>query len=304
MSYSLILLKQIVIMFILMGIGALLYKKNIISDQGSKDLGKILLHLAIPVVIVKSFCIEKTPEVLQTFTYEVILTIVVYGIAMLISGLIFGKKNPIANFSASFCNAAFIGIPLVTAVIGSHAVFYVTMLIVLCNTLQWTYGVFIMTGDASTISFKKIITNPTVIALIIGLLIFFLQIPVPEMVTNIFATISNLNTPLAMLVSGVYLAQSDLVAALKKKDPYVVSLVRLVIIPIVTILVFKFIPLGSLELKLAILIPALGPTGSNVAIFAQQYGKDYTGAVEQVCVTTILCLLTLPVAIMVATMVL
>mgnify|MGYP004450390149 FL=1 len=304
MEIAFILLKQIVIMFILMGIGALLYKKKIISDQGSKDIGKILLYCVIPVVIVKNFCIKMTPEVLTTLLHEVILTLLVYGIAMGVAALVFGRRNPIAHFSAAFCNAGFIGIPLVSAVLCAEAVFYITALIVLVNILQWTYGVFIMTGDTSAISLNKIIKNPVIISLAIGIVIFVLQIPIPEMVSSIFTTISNLNTPLAMMVSGVYLAQSDLVAALKKKEPYMVALIRLIVIPIITILVFKFIPVGALELKLAILIPALGPTGSNVAVFAQQYDQDYVSAVEQVCVTTILCLFTLPIAIGIAKMLL
>lgn len=303
MGISLILLKQVMIMFVLLLLGYVLYKKNMISDQGSKDIGKILLYVVIPVVIVNNFCIERTAENVQVLFHSTIIASVCMLIAILVSYLLF-KKDGVSNFSSAFSNAGFIGIPLVSATVGSHAVFYISVMIVLINVLQWTYGVFTMTNDSSVMNPKKIITNPIVIAVLIGLLIFFLQIPVPTFATDIFSIVSGLNTPLAMMVSGVYLAQSDLLAMIKNKKIYFVSIVRLVIIPVITLFVFKLLPFGSVELKLAILIAAACPVGSNVAIFAQMYQKDYTLAVEQVCFTTILCLVTLPCVISIASLIL
>lgn len=300
MGVSVLLLRQIVIMFILMSIGFIFYKIKFISDQGSKDIGKILLYLVLPVVIIKNFVIERSAENIEIFIHATLISLVCMLTAMIISYLFFGKKDGVANFSSSFSNAGFIGIPLVEATLGSKAVFYISMMIVMVNALQWTYGVWIMTNDASVIKPKKIITNPIIIAVFAGLLIFLLQIPMPSIVSSIFGTISGLNTPLAMIVSGVYLAQSDLVKMLKKVNVYKVSLTRLVIIPIVTLLIFKILPFGSLDLKLAILIAAACPVGSNVAIFANMYNKDYVSAVEEVCMTTILCLITLPIVITMA----
>ncbi len=301
MNISSLLLNQIIIMFILMGIGYILYKVGFISDQGSKDIGKILLYLVIPIVIINNFMIEFSAENVEALIHSTIISLICMVIAMIVSYVFFGKKDGIANFSSTFSNAGFIGIPLVQATLGSSAVFYISIMIVLINVLQWTYGVFIITNDSSVMSIKKIITNPIVIAVIIGLLAFVLQIRLPNTITTVFSHITSLNTPLAMIVSGVYLAQSDLKAMLVNRKIYLVSLMRLVIIPLITIIIFKFLPFGSIELKLAILITAACPVGSNVAIFAQAYNKDYHSAVEQVCMTTILCLITLPIIIMLAT---
>ena len=300
MNISSLLLNQIIIMFILMGIGYILYKVGFISDQGSKDIGKILLYLVIPIVIINNFMIEFSAENVEALIHSTIISLICMVIAMIVSYVFFGKKDGIANFSSTFSNAGFIGIPLVQATLGSSAVFYISIMIVLINVLQWTYGVFIITNDSSVMSIKKIITNPIVIAVIIGLLAFVLQIRLPNTITTVFSHITSLNTPLAMIVSGVYLAQSDLKAMLVNKKIYLVSLMRLVIIPLITIIIFKFLPFGSIELKLAILITAACPVGSNVAIFAHAYNKDYHSAVEQVCMTTILCLITLPIIIMLA----
>ena len=126
----------------------------------------------------------------------------------------------------------------------------------------------------------------------------------PGVVTSVFNAIAGLNTPIAMMVSGVFLAQSDLLAMFKKKKTYVVCLLRLVLIPLATLAVFRILPFGISEMKLALMIAAAAPVGSNVAVFAQAYDKNYTDAVEQVCLSTILCLAALPLVITLASVVL
>lgn len=299
-----ILLNQIIIMFILMCIGFVFYKAKFISDQGSKDIGKILLYLVIPVVIVKNFMIERSAENISALLSSVFISLVAMGIAILVSWVFFGKKDGVANFSSSFSNAGFIGIPLISATLGEGAVFYISMMIVLINALQWTYGVFVMSGDKSVMKPKNIITNPIVIAVFIGICLFASGIKMPSLVSDVFDLVSGLNTPLAMMVSGVYLAQCDLPAMLRKKKIYIVSFVRLVLIPLLTLAVFALVPVGGVAICMAVLIAAACPVGSNVAIFAQAYQSDYRSAVEQVSMTTIFCLFTLPLVVTVAGMVL
>ena len=178
------------------------------------------------------------------------------------------------------------------------------MLVVLVNLLQWTYGVYTITDDKKYMNAKKVLTNPIVISVAIGLVLFSLNIKLPTIVENVFSAISGLNTPLAMMVTGVYLAQSDLISAIKNKEVYIVSFMRLLLIPIVTLFVLKLIPFGSNELKLAIFIASACPVGSNVVIFARQYDKNYKKGVENVCVSTLLSLLSLPFVVYLASIIL
>ncbi len=299
MEIGILLLKQIINMFVLMCIGFVFYKRKMISDQGSKDMGKVLLYLVIPVVVISNFCIARTPEKVTELLHSSLISVIAMAMAVVISHIFFGRRDGVACFSSAFSNAGFIGIPLVTAVLGPQAVFNISVMIVFVNALQWIYGVYVMTGDSSVISPGKILKNPIVLAVAFSLVVFFSGAGayVPAEVRSLFSIITGLNTPLAMMVSGVYLAQSDLLAMLGKKKTYIVSLFRLVIIPLASLAVIMFMPFGTAEMKLAILIAAAAPVGSNVAIFAQVYGKDYTEAVEQVCLSTILCLVTLPVMI-------
>ncbi|MBQ6487905.1 MAG: AEC family transporter [Solobacterium sp.] len=306
MAIGLLLLKQICVMFLLMLTGYVFYKKGMITDQGSKELGKILLYLVIPVVVINNFCIERTAEKAAELLQSTLLAGAAMLAAIVISHIVFGKRDGISCFSSAFSNAGFIGIPLVTAVMGSQYVFYISVMIVFVNALQWTYGVYVITSDKNVISPKKIITNPIVLAVAAGLIIFFSGAGnhMPGVVTSVFSSIAGLNTPIAMMISGIFLAQSDLLAMFKKKKTYIVCLLRLVLIPLATLAIFRILPFGISEMKLALMIAAAAPVGSNVAVFAQAYDKNYTDAVEQVCLSTILCLAVLPLVITLASVVL
>ena len=295
-----ILIKQVFIMFVLMAIGFVAYRKQILSNQGTKDIGKLLLNVAIPMIVISNFCVEKSAEKTAELFESALLSFLCMAHSVAFAYLAYHKKDRIAEFSAAFSNAGFIGIPLVQAIFGSGAVFYISMMIVLINMLQWTYGVYTITDDKSVMDFKKIMKNPLILSVGIGIVIYFLNIRLPKIAMDIISSISAINTPLAMIVSGVYLAQSDLLNAMRKKDAWLLSLARLIVIPLIVMLVFRFLPFGSTAMKLSILLAGACPVGSNVAVFAQQYDKDYRKGVEYVCVSTLLSILALPLVIFVA----
>ncbi|MBQ2656181.1 MAG: AEC family transporter [Erysipelotrichaceae bacterium] len=295
-----ILIKQVFIMFVLMAIGFVAYRKQILSNQGTKDIGKLLLNVAIPMIMISNFCVEKSAEKTAELFESALLSFLCMALSVAFAYLTYHKKDRIAEFSAAFSNAGFIGIPLVQAIFGSGAVFYISVMIVLINVLQWTYGVYTITDDKSVMDFKKIMKNPLILSVGIGIVIYFLNIRLPKITMDIISSISAINTPLAMIVSGVYLAQSDLLNAMRKKDAWLLSLSRLIVIPLIVMLVFRFLPFGSTAMKLSILLAGACPVGSNVAVFAQQYDKDYRKGVEYVCVSTLLSILALPLVIFVA----
>ena len=295
-----ILIKQVFIMFVLMAFGFVAYRKQILSNQGTKDIGKLLLNVAIPMIVISNFCVEKSAEKTAELFESALLSFLCMALSVAFAYLAYHKKDRIAEFSAAFSNAGFIGIPLVQAIFGSGAVFYISMMIVLINVLQWTYGVYTITDDKSVMDFKKIMKNPLILSVGIGIVIYFLNIRLPKIAMDIISSISAINTPLAMIVSGVYLAQSDLLNAMRKKDAWLLSLARLIVIPLIVMLVFRFLPFGSTAMKLSILLAGACPVGSNVAVFAQQYDKDYRKGVEYVCVSTLLSILALPLVIFVA----
>ncbi|MDO4315751.1 MAG: AEC family transporter [Oscillospiraceae bacterium] len=299
----LILLKQIAIMALLVAVGLLLSRKGFLSAQGTKDLGAILLRVVIPCVIVKSYITEFSRERLLELALSAGLALVGFILAMAAAYLAYGKRRRIENFAAAFCNAGFIGIPLVQAVIGEEGVFYVAASVALLNLFQWTYGVYIMTDRKDAISGRTIAKNPVVIAIVIGVVLFVSRVPVPGIVTSTLGYIAGMNTPVAMILMGTYMAKLPLRKLLDRRA-YGCVLFRLVIIPVVILLAFWALPVQSADIAMAAFLAAATPVGVNICVFAQQYDCDYEFSVVTVCLSTLLSIVTIPLLASLAQMVL
>lgn len=295
MEVATLLIRQNIIMALYMALGYFLYKKKIITKAGSGDIGKMLLNLVMPMAIIKSYIRDFSRDLFQGFLISFVISLAALILAIMISTVCFQKKSVIKQFGAAFSNAGFIGIPLVQMVLGEEAVFYVASFVALLNILQWTYGVFIFTRDKSVISLKKIATNPIVLALCAGLLLFFLPVTVPAEINTVISTLASMNGPLAMIVLGTYLAQIKFTELFKTKETYLCTAVRLLLIPAATVCLMLIIPDRFETMRLALLFAAAAPVGANVAIFAQIYGQDYTEAVKDVCLSTVLSIVTMPV---------
>ena len=300
MAIVLLLLQQNCIMLLYLGIGYLLFKRKLISLQGTADLGRVLLYVIIPVTIVKSYLTTFSMDKLIGLGFSFVAALLSLVLAMLVSKLFFQNKSPVTQFGTAFSNAGFIGIPLVQVVLGDEAVFYIASFVALLNILQWTYGVYLLTKDKKAIALKKLTTNPIVISFGIGLLLFLLPLQLPALLVTVLNSLSGMNAPLAMLILGTYLAQLSLKELLLDPMSYRCAAIRLLVIPVLTLFCLFIIPKDYLTVRLTILIAASAPVGSNVAIFSQLFKQDYTRAVKDICITTILCILTLPLIITLA----
>ena len=298
-----ILLRQIAIMALLAAVGVYLSRKGFLSPQGTKDLGAILLRVIIPCVIVKSYITEFSRERLLELALSAGLALIGFILAMVISYLVFGKRRRLENFAASFCNAGFIGIPLAQAIIGEEGVFYIAASVALLNLFQWTYGVYIMADRKDALSATTLAKNPVVIAIVIGVVLFVSRIPVPGIVTSTLGYIAGMNTPIAMILMGTYLAKLPLKKLLDKRA-YGCVLFRLVIIPAVILLVFWALPVANMDIALAAFLAAATPVGANICVFAQQYDCDYEFSVVTVCLSTLLSVITVPLLVSFAQMIL
>ena len=306
-------------MFLLAAVGYLMYKSGKITEEGSKALGNILLYLSLPCVIVNSFLIERTPDRTAAFLISALIALLALLLSMLVSRVML-KKNAIDIIAAAYSNAGFFGIPLTATYLSSEAVFYIAPFIAFLNLFQWTYGVSLLKGSdkdghlkkrersnkiCSVADFKtragaiikKVVTAPFMIAITIGCLIFFSGVSLPPIFAKSINHIANLNTPVAMFTVGIYMAHTDIGKMFKRRRLYYVSLVRLIIIPVLTILALSLISNNMLDMKLAILIAAACPVGANVAVYAQLHNKEYSYAVETVVISTILSIISIPLMV-------
>ena len=295
-----ILLQQTIIMFALMLLGLLLSRRGMITEQRSRDLSNVLLYTVIPCVILRSYMSEFSTEKLRAMGLSALIAVIAFAASIAVAYLTCGTRHRIENFAVAFGNAGFIGIPLVTAVFGPEAAFYVVSFSTFANLLQWTYGIVIISGKKETMNLRMVFVNPVFISMVIGIALFVLQPTLPTVVTGTIGYIADGNTVLAMIILGYYLSKVQLRGLFADVRLYLFSALRLLVVPAVTILVFLPFPFARGEITLITLIAAATPIASSTAIFAQKFDQDYRRAVSYVCLSTILSVATLPLVMLFA----
>ncbi len=296
MEVALTIVEQIIKMFIMMAVGAWLYHKSIVNEDTSSRLSAILLNVATPCTIITAFNQEFSTLKLQGLILSFILAI----LAIILSGLIgklFFNKNKIESFSVCFANAGFIGIPLVTGLLGSASVFYLSAYIAMFYIFLWTYGIVLMSGDKKRVNWQSILFNPTILATGLGILLFVLPIGLWTPISQAVSSLGSMNTPLAMLILGIYMAKSNLIEMFTDFKIYKACLVRLIVVGIATLMALSLVPNQYNEIKTVILIANCAPVGVIVAVFAQMFHEDYNYSAEIVSLSTILCVVTMPLLV-------
>ena len=212
-----ILIKQILVMVVMMSVGVILAKIKMVDEHGVAQLSNLALYVSTPAVVISSLAIEFDRGQLVTGGVVMAFCVVMLIIAAVIGRIGCGSADRVGQFAVTFSNSGFVGIPLIQGILGEEYVFYVTMTMVIGTVIFWTYGVFLMSGDKSEVSVKKILTNPNFIAVVIGMCLFFSPVKLPYIIDASLTGMKNLNTGLGMIILGKYTFPNK--CALPKKVP-------------------------------------------------------------------------------------
>lgn len=298
-----IILQQAIIMLILNVVGMIAYYTGIVSREGGKQLSNVVLEIVTPVIIVHAYLEEEyDSRLVVNLLLTFVLAAASYVIAILISMLCFreksaGKLAPIERFSATYSNCGFMGIPLASALFGAEGVFYVTAFLTIFFLFSWTHGVMQLTQTKDFKKALKVLRSPTVIGIAIGLILYFVQLPIPGLLMDTMGYISDLNTPLAMIASGVSVAQANLLGALRTKRIYWVSFVKLLVIPLAVMAMCLCLPFVSMEVRTVVLLLTAAPAAAMCTLQCQVHGLNDIYASQIFAATTILSMATMPLLI-------
>ncbi|WP_158095715.1 AEC family transporter [Collinsella sp. An271] len=298
-----IMITQVVAMFIMMLIGAILYRAKLVDNTGSAQLASIALYVATPAVILQSLATSFDPDKLAAGAACFVLSFLFTALSAFVAWLFFRDRMRAAQIGIMISNMGFMGIPLVQNVLGEQYVFYISACIAAQVPLMWTYGVWLASQDRATISPKKIITNPSVIAVAIGVVLFLSSVDLGGVIKVAVADMGNLNTGLAMLVMGTYLAQTDLRSLARNRNLYAACILRLLVVPTLVIALLLFVPL-DITVKLVVVIALSAPCGTVSAMFPQMFGGDYRFGAGLVSVSTLMSLIVMPALLAVSLVVL
>lgn len=297
MNLMFLIFQQMVVMLMYLLIGFFMYRKGCITLAGCKDMANMLVKLIIPAVIINSFCIPFSVDSLLALGQSTIAAVILLLLAVLVARWLYPHSS-LENFSSAFSNAGFIGIPLVSAVLGREAVLYAVPFVALLNLLQWTYGVDIIKEEQSQFSLHQMLWNPPMVGIGIGFLLFLTGYGavLPNSVTSMLQGICGLNAPLAMMILGVYLAREDVAKLFVDRKLFMVCGVRLLIIPLLSVLILWLLPLPR-TMSIVLLLCAASPVGANVAVYAQLHEKNYAYASKMVVLSTLLSMISLPLVV-------
>ena len=260
---------QVFILFVLMGFGFIGNKTKLINYEGSKVMSDVVLYFVTPCLIINSFSsMTMDKEHLNGLIICFVAFFLIMLASILLVHIIFRGKNEqkkrVLRFAVVFSNVGYMGIPLQEAVLGQEGVFYGSVCVGMFNILVWTYGIICSSGDIKIMSIKKVILNPGLLAVTVGLIIFLFSIPIGEYLPPISKTLSlmaGLNTPIAMMVIGFNLANSDILASLRSASTYLISALRLVIIPVAALFIMVLCGIKG-DILVSLVIAASAPVAA------------------------------------------
>lgn len=301
---SVILAKKILSLFLVMALGFVLVKKKVLKAEDSKILSVVTLYLIMPCVILSAFQVEYTEQIrdglLLAFAASILLHVGLIAAAEA-AGKVF-HLDALEKTSIIYPNAGNLIIPIVMAVLGDEWVIYSSAFISVQLILLWSHGKMLLCGEKK-IDIRKIITNVNMIAIMVGIVLFFGKLRFPQIVQDSIGMVGDTVGPISMIITGMLIGGMSFRKIFSYKRIWLVTALRLVAVPVLCVLVIKYsgltrlVPEGE-TILLVTLLAAITPPASTITQMAQIYGKDadYASAIN--VAATLLCIVTMPLMVM------
>lgn len=304
MESMLTIISKVGVMLLLILVGYVVSKRGMLTDRGTSEVNTLLLQIVTPCLIVNSFLTSEDSLSAGELLLSVGTSALAIGLSILLSRCFFRKelegRKKVLQFAAAFSNSGFMGLPLVEGIVGSKGVMYGSFFIVVFNIFCWTYGFRMMSGGQK-MSLKVLLMNPGIIGLVFGLPIYFLDLHLPAVLSEPVGFLAALNTPLAMLVVGSYIAKVELHSFISDLAVYKSAALRLLVAPGIFLGLLLLIR-PEPNLFVTSVIQAACPAAANTVLFSVQYKRDSALASKTVAVSTVLSIITIPLLTILAQM--
>lgn len=289
-------------LFLIILVGVYAARKQIITAELNEGLVNLLIQIVLPCMVLSSFTYSYDQsikaEVVNTFYYSLSAYIFMILISYLLLIPCRSNKKTVLQFANSFPNTGYIGIPVLSSLYGIEGTVYGSVFNLFFVVFVWTYGVFVYRGslDKSRLKqdIKKTFLNPSVLAVVLGILIMVLEIQLPNALLVTIRNIGNITTPLSMLIIGVILAGAKISAHTKDWTLYYGSVCKLLLIPLLIYIAATITGVESKALNSVIIMTAM-PASAMTAIFAHNFQKEADYAAVVVSISTLASLATIPV---------
>lgn len=310
MHISILLMEQIAELFLMIFMGFLIVKTGLLKDDDSKVLSKIVLYLIIPCVIINAFQVDYTMDTVKGLLTALAASVMLQIILLIIIS-VFGKLlhlNEVEIASVYYSNSGNLIVPIVTFILGQEWVLYGCVFMSVQLIFLWTHCKKILSREPSY-DWKKIVLNINMISIFIGIVLFFTRIRLPEIIGNTLSAVGSMIGPASMFVTGMLFAGMNLKQIFANKRVYFISFLRLITVPLLSLILLKFSHVASLsadgnQIMLIVFLAVITPSASTVTQMCQVYGNDsrYASAIN--VVTTLFSIITMPLMVMLFQMIL
>lgn len=305
---ALTLLRQCVVIFLLFGLGFMLRRVGMVDAAAARQMCSLVLMVVTPTVMIDLLQRPFLPEELGAIGAAAVAVVLFYLLLIPLTRLVFRKQpdhsDRIKRLSVMSSNVGFVGVPLISAIMGEHGLLFIAVYIVIFNIHVWTHGITMLRGERK-IHWKEIVTCPALVAAAVGMLLYFGNIRLPAVLSETATFLMGLNTPLPTILTGIFIAELPLREIVADRRVYLPCLLRLVVAPLLLIGLLWLIGLpdwapGAREAALVIAIGAACPAAMNTMLLPGRLGMDATFGSNIIAQSNLFCIITVPAVAMVA----
>ncbi|MBO7149744.1 MAG: AEC family transporter [Clostridia bacterium] len=306
------MLKNVIIFIALAVPGYILVKAKTLNQEHFGVLSKLLMYVGMPFLILSgtlgiSFDGEMVLNLLWAALIGIGLTFVFFFLSIFVVTKNKEQTTPdeekkrtgMERFCAIFSNNGFLGLPLAAAVFGTGEIFtYLVIVNIINNTLMYAIGIYLVSGDKSTIDIKRILLNPVLIAFVVGVILNLAGVNkvLPELVTY-SDYFKNIVTPISMTILGMKIGGIKLTELFTSWKMYYVSLLKLVAVPVISVAVtilFNRVWGLNANMIMTMFVAFAMPTAALSTPFADRYGGDIKNGTIYTLGNTVLSIITIP----------
>jgi predicted permease len=291
---------QVATLFLIMAVGFIARKQKILTPDLTKGFSDLLLNITSPFLALSSFQFAFSRDMLAAAGMVLVFALVVHVAGILVGKILFARfpdaTGKILRFITIFSNCGFMGYPVIGSIFGQRGIFLTSIYVAVFTTFIWTYGVFIFTGKADRRSLIGALLNPGIIAVFLGMLLFLFSLKLPLPVAQTLQAVGSMTTPLSMIIVGSMLTEVKPGDLFSGWAIYYGALLRLLILPFVTLFILKGIGFKGILLGVCVLTVAMPAAAISVPLAESNRG-DVFFASRIVFLTTILSVVTIPMVI-------
>lgn len=292
--------RQVLILFIVVGVGFVLGKSKLLGQKASVGMSNLVMYVVSPCMMVVAFQRPFDEENFHAFCVALAVAVAIHLINIAAVTLFLRdkdlKRQQALRFGTVLSNCGFMAYPLQTALLGTIGVFYGSAYVLVFTVVAWTYGLHLMSGGKGKFSLRPLMLNPGVISVVVAFLLYVLRVTVPELLYTPVQSLSNLNTPLPMVILGYQLSQADFKTALRCRTMWVSAALRLLLLPAAALGLCLLVK-PSHDVMIATIVAASAPPAALLSMFSAKFGQDTALSSSVVSVQTLFSVLTMPVIV-------